>query len=849
MAPAYHPLTHLSGVLIGVVWVTLVVLAIHAARALRAHLRSEAATRLRGRGGSIAVVLLGQSLATLLRLSVLVCAVVAAIGQVWALMATWLQIDERDQDMRDVAWYRDPVQEYSSGRFSPTANFCIACAKLGPPLYVFSKGFTYRKPTNLRRATSSSLLRREQRASHCKLLIECIIFFSVCAVFFFLKMRTVRPTEKLSRLHRLILFGTVGVFPWGVGTMVTIQGARSELDGSCIFRVPVWGLLAMMAADWTLSAMFLYMFVAPLRALVTANKHTNARRREGKSAMVVTVTQPPPAPSTFLAAHTTAATSPRSSLASPAPTTTVALASPSHKDARSGVGRDRELRVSIASAAAATTLTVSPSATSPSATCRSPDPDPTSPPLMPQPTPLTPTALSPTQAQAQGRPVHVHSRRGWLGPGASSSEASVAVARGQALEAVMRRNTRSCLFSVGCTTLSLGWMTAAHLLDDPHLMRLVWPIGVLDIGATCLAIYFLMHSSSSSSSSSSSNNNNGNSEPGDRNHGGAAAVTHVSSRHGALSSSGGGGGSGRALPGAVMQMLISSNHNHSHAPSGVRVPPPRVRFNSGDSDCDDDNGDDHGVGGAVDCGMDLDRGRGMEHNVMAATHSRARLSGLYPGGATGPPPPLPAHHPYLQHHHHQHHPSPELLQPQAASPASPAARSFRLSPPPTRASWRAAQKRISRSRARRSSASTNGHDDNNDNNNDVDNDREGSVTAGTEAGALLQLLRAGNSNSSDHGAGAPALTGSSIELASSTTSSAPPPLPLLPMGSESAVLHQSAQPQATHATIASSENSNRPANSLEEEEEERPPRAAASPHAMLMDGKLESADTFSADQL
>jgi len=155
------------------------VLAVESARSLRTHLRAEAAT-LRERGpSSVAIFFAGRSLATLLRCSVLSCALLAIVGQMWALAAIWLRLDESDAGISDI-----PVP--------PT----------GSPLHTYHSWS--RAATFLRRVI-------QDRPAHVRRVQGVLLL-----VFFFLKSRTVRPNEALGRWNRIILLATFGVLHWSV---------------------------------------------------------------------------------------------------------------------------------------------------------------------------------------------------------------------------------------------------------------------------------------------------------------------------------------------------------------------------------------------------------------------------------------------------------------------------------------------------------------------------------------------------------------------------------------------------------------------------------------------------------
>jgi len=214
----YHPLSIVAGAVDSLACLVCVALLAHSVRLLRAHLARG------GRGSavhtSVSFRWFSVSLATLLRAAMVACAASAVICSAWTSVAPWLRMRE-DADA-------------SAALDSAAGRVCVVAAKLGPPLYACTKGFSY--------------------------------------IFFFLKARTARPQVPLRWFERAVLLLTLQVFPFTLLAMWLSDGARSSLDGGCQFELPLWMVLCLACADAVLSLLYLYLFLEPLRTTSRANR-------------------------------------------------------------------------------------------------------------------------------------------------------------------------------------------------------------------------------------------------------------------------------------------------------------------------------------------------------------------------------------------------------------------------------------------------------------------------------------------------------------------------------------------------------------------------------------------------
>ena len=81
------------------------------------------------------------------------------------------------------------------------------------------------------------------------------------------------------------------------------------------------------------------------------------------------------------------------------------------------------------------------------------------------------------------------------GSGGGGQSLATANARGSALEMVMRRNLHSCVLTILSTAAAMSFIVTAHLIDDPTMRKINWPLGTIDLFVTCLSIAHLMHNS------------------------------------------------------------------------------------------------------------------------------------------------------------------------------------------------------------------------------------------------------------------------------------------------------------------------------------------------------------------
>lgn len=222
----YHWVTHVCG---AVAIATLIVIAVLAVHAILAHKAAEAAAI--ARGTQVTVWALGFTLPTLLRISSVACCLSAFNCSIQSLVANWLFVDPvQDFGLR----YASPIGNPATLGFTRAGQFCMTLAKLGPPGYVVTKAWSY--------------------------------------VFFFLKARTVRPTEKMSWIHKGVLFITLQMFTFAAVGLWLIVGDASRLDATCSFHVPPWMVILMGGADIALSSMYCVLFIAPLRETIEANR-------------------------------------------------------------------------------------------------------------------------------------------------------------------------------------------------------------------------------------------------------------------------------------------------------------------------------------------------------------------------------------------------------------------------------------------------------------------------------------------------------------------------------------------------------------------------------------------------
>ena len=394
---ADHPLSRLAQALNALLSLLFVVHLIHSVRALRAHLRSPKV--------ALQPSLLRQfhlPLSSCLRLAVLAVSLSGIAGAVAATASAFLQLPPSDDGLRFVSLL-DP--EYP---FSTTGRACIAFSKLGPSSYVALKGFSY--------------------------------------IFYFLKARTVWPLNRVTPLEKFALLTTLGVFGTAVVALWIVAGDRSAIDGQCQFDVPLWSVAVVLASDVVISVLYLYLFIAPLRATVAATRDL--------------LTQGRPAAQTRSFVYGRTWTTLRNShgkrqqqqetaeqqlvdrpqqeqqLVEQPPIVAVQVW---HED-------ESELLPGGSTTAAST-----------APASAGPDSDPSA-------SPSSTCALTRMNMSSQ-------------------------------LELVMRKNIWSCFICVAITAVALGEICAAQATRQGHLLKLMWPLLLLDMVTTAAALTHLMHNS------------------------------------------------------------------------------------------------------------------------------------------------------------------------------------------------------------------------------------------------------------------------------------------------------------------------------------------------------------------
>jgi hypothetical protein len=109
-------------------------------------------------------------------------------------------------------------------------------------------------------------------------------------LFFFIKQRTVRPfAAVMSRLEKLVLLMSGGLIPFGIMAVILAQGDQNGLDSTCQLYLPIELLIVMLLADSTLSFLYLYLFVQPLRETMRANGEARRMKEEKAGGKATTI--------------------------------------------------------------------------------------------------------------------------------------------------------------------------------------------------------------------------------------------------------------------------------------------------------------------------------------------------------------------------------------------------------------------------------------------------------------------------------------------------------------------------------------------------------------------------------
>lgn len=103
-------------------------------------------------------------------------------------------------------------------------------------------------------------------------------FYGLCKIFsylfFFIKQRIVKPMSKPSRLEKFVFFLTCNIVVFITICMVLTQGDSNALDHTCQSFLPIYLLIIMALADASLSLLYLYLFIQPLRETIRQNQAT-----------------------------------------------------------------------------------------------------------------------------------------------------------------------------------------------------------------------------------------------------------------------------------------------------------------------------------------------------------------------------------------------------------------------------------------------------------------------------------------------------------------------------------------------------------------------------------------------
>lgn len=78
--------------------------------------------------------------------------------------------------------------------------------------------------------------------------------------------------SKPSRLEKMVFVGTLGVVPFSVLITVVGEGEQNGLDGTCQLNMRPYLLGAMAGLDASLSLLYLYLFIQPLRETIAVNE-------------------------------------------------------------------------------------------------------------------------------------------------------------------------------------------------------------------------------------------------------------------------------------------------------------------------------------------------------------------------------------------------------------------------------------------------------------------------------------------------------------------------------------------------------------------------------------------------
>jgi len=355
-------------------------------------------------------------------------------------------------------------------------RYCIFIGKYGPTNYVFVKLFSY--------------------------------------LFFFVKQRTVRPMQtKMGLLEKLVLVQTTSMLGFAAVLLWILQGDYSPLDHTCVPFIPVWMIILMCIADASLSTLYLYLFISPLRDTIQRNRaYLNRTKSRSNNNNHNNNNQQQQLPGDKAAGGTAKVAD------GGAVTTSSQIKEQSFRAGGSMAGEnyiegDAEVDCETMPDVEAGTGMAGGTNVGVGAGSMVP--------------------LSPKHQLAKNRgSAEEHKSSGNLNTHPNSTATGTATATGtgagasnpptrsnthkkssngpsSALEQLMRRNTYGCICSVCSAVLSLSIMLIAHVTDDPYLRKLTVLFANVDIVVTISAIQHVIMNKKKNTPNNNTNTNTG----------------------------------------------------------------------------------------------------------------------------------------------------------------------------------------------------------------------------------------------------------------------------------------------------------------------------------------------------
>ena len=141
-----------------------------------------------------------------------------------------------------------------------------------------------------------------------------------------------------------------------------------------------------------------------------------------------------------------------------------------------------------------TKLTIN-TAPGPSTPMQGPAASPTGSP--PPPVPASPAAAAAAASPGGAARITPSTQSSMLPPSpAAAAPSSMDRSTSLKLEAVMRRNTKACIFTLVISTTNMAYCSAAMIVNDPYMRKLVSPLALID---SCLIVSMLCYVLSGSS--------------------------------------------------------------------------------------------------------------------------------------------------------------------------------------------------------------------------------------------------------------------------------------------------------------------------------------------------------------